>query len=80
VATSIHLPQPLRDAVDRRAGRLGISRNRLIISVLEREVGRDAHWSAGFLERLSDIDPEEAREIEEALRSIGRSNAPGTPR
>lgn len=38
MATSVHLPKPLMDAVDRPARALKISRNRLIVKALEREL------------------------------------------
>ena len=39
--TSVHLPKPLLEAVDRRARALQISRNQLVVRALEREVGGD---------------------------------------
>ncbi len=61
--TSIHLPKPLLDAVDRRARALNVSRNRLIVRALERELANTNEWSSGFFERLSETDPA----IEEAV-------------
>ena len=75
--TSIHLPKSLRDAVDRRARRLGLSRNRLIVTVLQKEVGRDSQWSPGFLTRLTDIGPEESGAIDDLLRTIQTSRTGG---
>ena len=57
MATSVHIPKPLLDAVDRRAQALRISRNRLILKALERELQEDPGWSAGFFERLATPDP-----------------------
>lgn len=53
MATSVHIPKPLLDAVDRRARALHISRNRLILKALERELQEDPGWSAGFFEQLA---------------------------
>lgn len=53
MATSVHLPKPLLDAVDRRARALKISRNRLIVKALERELAGGSEWSSGFFEELA---------------------------
>jgi len=50
--TSVHIPKPLLVAVDRKARTLKISRNRLIVQALEREVAHDSNWSPDFFERL----------------------------
>jgi metal-responsive CopG/Arc/MetJ family transcriptional regulator len=65
--TSVHLPRRLLDALDQRARRLGISRNRLIVRVLERELGREGQWSPGFMQRLTEVDPA----VGELLGDIG---------
>ena len=44
--TSVHIPKPLLVAVDRRARALKISRNRLIVQALEREVTEGSTWSS----------------------------------
>ena len=56
MATSVHLPKPLLEAVDRRARALKISRNRLIVKALERELSATSEWPAGFFEQLLEID------------------------
>jgi EAL domain-containing protein (putative c-di-GMP-specific phosphodiesterase class I) len=63
--TSLHLPRRLVDEIDRRAQRLGISRNRLIVGILDRELGRESQWSSGFLERLADVGPDEAAAVDD---------------
>src|SRR5262249_6183398 len=52
MATSIHIPKTLLDAVDRKARALKMSRNRLIVRALERELTSGADWSPEFFERL----------------------------
>lgn len=77
--TSVHLPKPLLAAVDRRARALKMSRNRLIVRALEREVGGGPGWSAGFLERLRDVDDATAAAADEMLsivRAARRSKEP----
>jgi metal-responsive CopG/Arc/MetJ family transcriptional regulator len=56
MATSVHIPEALLRAVDRRAQALRISRNKLILKALEREVQEDPGWSEGFFERLASSD------------------------
>ncbi len=76
--TTVHIPKPLLTAVDRRARALRVSRNRLIIAALEREV-RGGDWSPGFFERLAKPDPRVASAVDEALAAIvagRRSKAP----
>jgi hypothetical protein len=68
--TSVHIPKPLLVAVDRRARALKISRNRLIIQALEREVKGGADWSPDFFERLEDAEPELAATVERMLGEI----------
>jgi predicted transcriptional regulator len=68
--TSIHMPRNLLAAVDRRAEALRISRNRFIVRAVERAVARETEWSPGFFEFLRDIDPEDARAVDEMLEAV----------
>jgi hypothetical protein len=68
--TSVHIPKPLLDEVDRRARRLNVSRNRFIVQTLERELLRDCTWSPGFFEFLAAATPEDAAEVDAMLRAI----------
>jgi hypothetical protein len=77
--TSVHIPKPLLVAVDRRARALKISRNRLIVQALEREVTEGSSWSPGFFERLE--SPEEgvkeaAAELLKTIEGQRRSKKP----
>ena len=77
--TSVHIPKPLLQAVDRRARALKISRNKLIIQALEREVTAGADWPPGFFEQLGYADPELVSAVSEMSRAIAanrRSKAP----
>ena len=79
MTTSVHIPKPLLEAVDRRAKALKISRNRLIVKALERELSEGSDWSAGFFEDLSEVDPATADAVDEmlvAVRTRRRSKAP----
>lgn len=68
--TSVHLPKPLLAAVDRRARSLRISRNRLIIKALERELTEGSDWSPGFFDALAEVDPATVESIDEMLASV----------
>ncbi|MDX2053238.1 MAG: hypothetical protein SFV15_12645 [Polyangiaceae bacterium] len=77
--TSVHIPKHLLLAADRRARALNISRNRLIVRALEREVVEGTEWSPGFLERLSTVEPEveeAAAEMLEQIHAHRRSKKP----
>ena len=79
MATSIHLPQPLLEAVDRRARALRISRNRLIVRALEREIEAGADWSLEFFARLGAADAATVDAVDDmltAIRSSRRSKRP----
>ena len=68
--TSIHIPQPLLDAVDRKARALKMSRNRLIVRALERELASGSGWSPGFFEQLTAVDAETAEAVDNLLASV----------
>lgn len=70
MATSIHLPKDLLDAVDRKAKALRISRNQLIVRALEREISAGSEWPPGFAERLAERDPATTRDVDEVLVAI----------
>lgn len=73
MATSVHLPKPLLEAVDRRARALRISRNQLVIRALEHELQGGADWSPGFFERLSVIDRDTADDVENLLQAVRKA-------
>jgi predicted transcriptional regulator len=70
MATSVHLPQDLLDAVDRKARALRISRNQLIVRALEREISAGSEWSPGFMERLAETDPDTVRDVDDLLAAV----------
>jgi hypothetical protein len=79
--TSVHLPKPLLEAVDRRAKALNVSRNHLIITALTRELRGDPGWSVSFFERLTNVDPKSTEIVDEmmdAIKSAKRSKAAHT--
>jgi len=77
--TSVHIPKPLLVAVDRRARALKISRNRLIVQALEREVTAGTSWSPGFFSQLEATESgveDAADEMLKAIESHRRSKKP----
>jgi hypothetical protein len=77
--TSVHIPKPLLLAIDRKAKALKISRNRLIVRALERELKDGAEWSADFFARLGSPAPgveRAAEELEKAIHDHRRSKKP----
>lgn len=78
--TSVHLPKSLLDALDRRAKYLRISRNRLIVEVLEREISATDEWSPGFFERLEQTDAATKSAVDEMLDGIVKGRKSKEPR
>ena len=78
--TSVHIPKPLLEAVDRRARALKISRNRLIVKALERELGGGTGWSPGFFDRLRDVDDATAAAADELLAAVRAGRRSKEPR
>jgi predicted transcriptional regulator len=79
MATSVHIPKSLLEAVDRRARALKVSRNRLIVQALEREVTAGADWPAGFFEKLGQADAELVGAVDDmskAIHAARRSKGP----
>jgi hypothetical protein len=71
MATSVHIPKPLLVAVDRRARALKVSRNRLIVQALERELTRASEdWSPDFFARLGSPAPAVEQAASAMLKTI----------
>jgi hypothetical protein len=70
MATSVHIPKPLLEAVDRRARALKVSRNKLIVQALEREVTGGADWPAGFFDKLATGDAELVSAVDDMSKAI----------
>lgn len=78
--TSVHIPRPLLEAVDRRARALKISRNRLIVKALEQEVSGGPGWSPGFFDRLGEVDSATAAAVDEMVATIRAGRRSKEPR
>jgi predicted transcriptional regulator len=68
--TSVHIPKPLLEAVDRRARAMNVSRNKLIVQALERELTAGADWPPGFFEVLAKADAELVGAVDEMSKAI----------
>jgi len=77
--TSVHIPKPLLDAVDRRARALKISRNRLIVQALEREITQGSDWSPGFFSSLEAPTRELRSAVDDMQNSIQRGKSSKKP-
>jgi hypothetical protein len=70
MATTVHIPKPLLAAVDRRARALRISRNRLIVQALARELDTAEAWSPRFLDQLREVDDDTAEAVDDLLDDV----------
>ena len=73
VPTTVHIPTKILAAAQRRAKALGISRNRLIVQALERELERPSAWSTGFLDALRNTGDDEKAAVDDMLEHIRRN-------
>lgn len=79
--TSVHIPGPLLNEIDRRAKRLRISRNKLIVNALHKELAQERNWSSDFFDRLSQIERDDAAEVDRIVLAIGQGRTQkGPPR
>lgn len=77
--TTVHIPDPLLQSVDRRAKALGISRNRLVICALEQAVRAPAGWPPEFLERLRRVDSRTSAAVDELLDAVKQARRSKKP-
>jgi hypothetical protein len=68
--TSVHIPEDLLRAVDQRARALKMSRNKLIVQALEREVTAGADWPPDFFDQLAKTDPKLTDAVDEMAKTI----------
>ncbi|HEX2881896.1 MAG TPA: ribbon-helix-helix domain-containing protein [Polyangiaceae bacterium] len=68
--TSVHIPRPLLAALDRRARTLKVSRNRVIVRALERELTQGTQWSPDFFAELGVPEPGIGVAADEMLKAI----------
>lgn len=80
MATSIHIPDKLLRQADKRAMALGISRNRLIVRALERELQERSDWSPGFFDRLRSIDQDTTEAVDELVSAVAAARRSKPPK
>ncbi len=78
--TTVHIPSELLKQADKRAKTLGISRNRLIVRALKREIEETSDWSPEFFERLRSIDADTVNAVGEMMTAIRSARRSGPPR
>jgi hypothetical protein len=66
--------------VDRKARTLKISRNRLIVRALERELASGSDWSPGFFEQLRIVDSATVEAVDDLLASVRQARTAKPPR
>jgi hypothetical protein len=67
---SVHIPKTVLESATRRARALRISRNRLIVRALERELAAETDWSPGFFDGLTPVDDVAARALDATVKSV----------
>ena len=77
--TRVHIPDRLLKQADKRAKALGISRNRLIVRALERELEAGSEWSIGFFDRLRSVDGGIVQAVDEMSSHVRRSRRSKRP-
>ena len=78
--TTVHIPAHLLKSVDRRAKALGVSRNRLIVSALERAVNDAQGWAPEFLEKLRNVDDETVAAVDDLVTDVKQARRSKPPR
>lgn len=78
--TTVHIPAVLLEAVDRRASALRLSRNRLIVRALEREISEPSGWSPEFFDRLRDVGADTGQAVDELLAAVKDARRSKKPR
>ena len=77
--TSVHIPRPLLEAVDRKARAIGVSRNSLIVRALQRELAPTAGWTPGFFDALAGVSPGTAAAVREMRGEIAKARRSKRP-
>jgi hypothetical protein len=77
--TSVHIPETLLKQADKRAKALGISRNKLIVRALERELKDGSEWSEGFFERFQPLDAETKKLFDKTMAIVRKTRRSKSP-
>lgn len=68
--TSVHIPKPLLTKLERRAKHLRISRNRLIVQAIEKDLAASQEWSSDFFDQLATSSTSQRAAVDEMLQAI----------
>lgn len=71
---AVSLPEPLVEAADELASRLGISRTELFVAAVQSYL--KSHRQAGVTERLNEIYREEAASLDPVMATIQSASIP----
>jgi len=77
--TSVHIPKPVLEALERRARALKISRNKLIVQAIEKELTRGSEWSPGFFDGLRGASEDIRAGADELLDHVHKSRRSKAP-
>jgi metal-responsive CopG/Arc/MetJ family transcriptional regulator len=66
MSTTVHIPPELLERIDARARSMGLSRNKLIVQALRRDLDRGSDWSPEFLQALDSFGHSTSPEIADA--------------
>ena len=77
--TTVHIPAPLLAALDRRARSLHVSRNRLIVRAVERELTDKSAWPEEFFTALRGVNAAQAADVDELLAHLRTSRRSKRP-
>ena len=70
MATTVHIPKDLLDAVDARAKALKLNRNRFIVITLAKALLEETSWPPEFRQVLENVEPAEATLVDAMLDDI----------
>lgn len=70
--TTVHIPSDLLKVLDKKSKVLGVSRNRLIVNAIERDLGADRGWPPGFFESIGRVSEDLKQMLDETMASVAR--------
>jgi hypothetical protein len=79
MATSVHIPEALLRALDKRAKVLRTSRNSLIVKAIERDLGIETGWPVGFFESLEVLDDDACKALDETMAAVKAARSSKKP-
>jgi metal-responsive CopG/Arc/MetJ family transcriptional regulator len=71
---TVHIPSDLLEAVDARAKRMKLSRNRFVVDALKKALADRSEWAPGFISAISK-PLAQGDAVDEMMRSIKRARS-----